>query len=68
MGWFGEDTALRNELEQAKNENAILQETNRRIEERLREQERLSLEQLDQHKCENASMMMTYQNEQEKFD
>jgi methyl-accepting chemotaxis protein len=66
MGWFGEDTALRNELEQVKNENTILQEKNRRLEERIHEQELLSLEQLDQHKCENASMMMTYQNEQLK--
>lgn len=66
MGWFGEDTALRNELEHIKKENSILQETNRRLEERLREQEILSLQQADQQKCENASIMMTYQNEQLK--
>ena len=66
MGWFGEYTALRNELEQLKNENAIVRETNRRLEERIHEQETLALEMADQHKCENASMMMTYQNEQLK--
>ncbi len=66
MGWFGEDTALRNELEQVKKENAILQETNRGLEERLHEQETLSLQLANQQKCENASMMMTYQNEQLK--
>lgn len=66
MGWFGEDTALKNELERVKQEKDSLQEENRRLEERLREQELFYQQQNDQNKCENASVMMTYQNEQLK--
>lgn len=66
MGWFGEDTALKNELERVKQEKDSLQEENRRLEERLREQELFFQQQNDQNKCENASVMMTYQNEQLK--
>ncbi|MDD4855466.1 MAG: methyl-accepting chemotaxis protein [Sulfuricurvum sp.] len=66
MGWFGEDTALKNELLQVKHEYSVLQEENQRLSERLREQEVLIKDQDNQHKCENASSMMIYQNEQVK--
>jgi len=66
MGWFGDDTALKNELESVKKENNTLQEENKRLETRLREQDILLQQQADQSKCDNASLMMTYQNEQIK--
>jgi methyl-accepting chemotaxis protein len=66
MGWFGEDAALKHELSALKNENEALHEENRRLGERLREQETILNDQTDKHKCENASVMMTYQNEQLK--
>lgn len=66
MGWFGEDAALKNELEKVKKENIALQEENRQLAETLQEKEAVYNNQISQHKCENASMMMTYQNEQLK--
>ncbi|MBN2870551.1 MAG: CZB domain-containing protein [Campylobacterales bacterium] len=66
MGWFSNDTALINELANAKKEYEVLQEENRRLSARLQEQEAMLQELSNQHKCDNASTMMTYQNEQLK--
>ncbi len=63
MGWFGEDTALKNELEHVKNENTALKEENRRLEERLREQETTFHQRLDHDKCENASRISSMYKE-----
>lgn len=66
MGWFGNDTALENELEKARIESEKLREENRRLSEALVEKEAMLQELSGQLKCENASTMMTYQNEQLK--
>lgn len=66
MGWFGNDAALEKELANIKKEYETLQEENRRLAERIREQDVLVAELSSQHKCDNASTMMTYQNEQLK--
>ncbi|MFA6629700.1 MAG: methyl-accepting chemotaxis protein [Sulfuricurvum sp.] len=66
MGWFNDDSILREELETAKKEVENLRDENRRLNERLREQEQVIEKQSDHSKCDNASIMMTYQNEQLK--
>lgn len=66
MGWFGNDAALENELSNLKKEYATLQEENHRLTERVREQDALLAEHSDQHRYDNASLLMTYQNEQLK--
>lgn len=66
MGWFGNDAALENELETLRKEHEALKEENARLSNRLREQEKLLEELSSHHKCDNASAMMTYQNEQLK--
>jgi len=66
MGWFGEDKELKNELSALKQEYEALVEKNRQLSERVQEQEAVIQNRDNQHKCENASVMMTYQNEQLK--
>lgn len=66
MGWFSDDTALINELESVKKENTALKEENQRLAETLREREAFIHEQVHSSKCDNASAMMTYQNQQIK--
>ena len=66
MGWFSDDLALKNELSELKRENEALKEENERLAGRLREQEALLVEQADQHGVDNATALMTYQNEQLK--
>lgn len=66
MGWFSDDTVVKNELSALKREHETVLEENRKLTERLREQEIIVQDQADKHRCENTSAMMTYQNEQLK--
>ncbi|MDD5717538.1 MAG: methyl-accepting chemotaxis protein [Sulfuricurvum sp.] len=66
MSWFGDDTVLKNELSRVKKENEELLEENRRLKDSLHEKEEALLNQMNERKCENASTIMTYQNEQLK--
>lgn len=66
MGWFGDDSALKNELYDLKKAYVAMEEENRRLQDRLRECEALNAEQPASHQCENATALMTYQNEQLK--
>lgn len=66
MGWFSDDTVLKDELTALKKEHEAVLEENRRLAERLREQETFLADQTAKHQCENTSVMMTYQNEQIK--
>ncbi len=66
MGWFSDDTVLKDEIALLKKEHEAVLEENRRLTEKLREQETLLADQRVKHQCENTSAMMTYQNEQIK--
>lgn len=66
MGWFGDDSTLKNELYDLKQKYEAMQEENRRLQERVSECEVLMAEQADQHSVDNATALMTYQNEQLK--
>ncbi len=66
MGWFGNDAALENELSDLKKSYAALEDENRRLRNQLEECEARLAVQADQHTYENASALMTYQNEQLK--
>ncbi|MBV5320105.1 MAG: CZB domain-containing protein [Sulfuricurvum sp.] len=66
MGWFSDDTPLREELSILQKENQALRDQNQELSRKLYERE-ASIEQDNQkHKCGNASVMMAYQNEQLK--
>lgn len=66
MGWFSDDTALKNELENLKKESESVRDENRRLSERIQEQEAVIEELTNRHKHDGASAVMTYQNEQLK--
>jgi len=66
MGWFSEDTTLKNELLQIQKEREQLKEENLRLTERIQEQEKIINEQNSHNSCANASSIMTYQNGQLK--
>ena len=66
MGWFGNDEALSSELLNVKKENDELKVQNQRLNERLQEKEEFIQNQINENKCENASSIMTYQNQQLK--
>lgn len=66
MGWFSDDTALREELSALQKENAALRDQNQELSRKLYECESNIIEHDERHKCTNATAMMTYQNEQLK--
>jgi len=66
MGWFSDDTDLKNELVRVTQEGEKLKEENRRLHEQLHEQAIFIQEQETQKKSENTSSIMTYQNTQLK--
>ncbi len=66
MGWFGNDAALEKELAALKQEHEALRIENEKLQQRLREHEAMLADHATEHKCENASSLMTYQNEQLK--
>lgn len=66
MGWFSDDTLLREELSALKKENTALRDQNDELSRKLHESETKIEEEMKQHRCGNASVMMTYQNEQLK--
>lgn len=66
MGWFSDDTVLKDELAILQKKHEAVLEENRRLTEQLREHETLLADQSAKHQCENTSAMMTYQNEQIK--
>ncbi|MDD5053396.1 MAG: methyl-accepting chemotaxis protein [Sulfuricurvum sp.] len=66
MGWFGNNEAVEHELAMLKAENEKLKRDNQELSERFNEQEIIMRNQVDKHKCENASTVMIYQNQQLK--
>lgn len=66
MGWFSNDDVLNDELDRVKKENEDLKLQNQRLNEALQEKEMLIHSQMSEHKCENASSVMTYENQQLK--
>lgn len=66
MGWFSDDTALREELSALQKENAVLRDQNEELSRKLHECESNMTEHDERHKCTNATSIMTYQNEQLK--
>jgi len=66
MGWFGNDTFLKEELKKTVEEKQELIEHNKRLMERIEQMETILSEKENQHKCDNAISMMTYQNQQLK--
>lgn len=66
MGWFSDDTQLRDELSALQKENEALRNQNQELSEQLHECE-IKIKKNDEHyRCGNAVVMMTYQNEQLK--
>lgn len=66
MGWFSDDTALKEELLTLQKENTALRDQNEELSRKLHECESNMIEHDERHKCTNATTMMTYQNEQLK--
>ena len=66
MGWFSDDTQLREEISSLQKENSALREQNQELSHKLHECEMKIAEENDRHRCGNASAVMTYQNEQLK--
>lgn len=66
MGWFSDDTALHDEIAALKKENSALREENQELLQKVREYDAKVQEEGERHRCENAAMVMTYQNEQLK--
>lgn len=66
MGWFSDDTELKEELSVLQRENAALRDENQELARKLQECEAKIAQEDERHRCENASMIMTYQNEQLK--
>lgn len=66
MGWFGNDDVLNNEIVRVKKENEELKLQNQRLNDSLHEKEMFIQAQMTEHKCENASSIMTYENQQLK--
>lgn len=66
MGWFSDDTLLKEELSALQKENEALRNQNQELSQKLHECE-ITIKQNDEHhRCGNAVVMMTYQNEQLK--
>lgn len=66
MGWFSDDTPLREELSTLQKENQVLRDQNQELARKLHECETSIEQDKEKNKCTNASVMMTYQNEQLK--
>lgn len=66
MGWFSDDTQLRAEISALRQENEALRTQNQEVMSKLHELEMRSAQEDDKHRCGNAAMMMTYQNQQLK--
>ncbi len=66
MGWFSDDALLKEELSTLRKENNALQNQNEELIHKVQEYEAAIAEKDEHHRCGNASMMMTYQNEQLK--
>src|SRR3989339_348734 len=66
MGWFSDDTQLREEISSLQKENSALREQNQELSHKLHECETKIAEENDRHRCGNVSAVMTYQNEQLK--
>ncbi|MDD2780776.1 methyl-accepting chemotaxis protein [Sulfuricurvum sp.] len=66
MGWFSDDTQLREDISALQKENSTLHEQNQELAQKLHECEMKILESDERHRCGNASAIMTYQNEQLK--
>lgn len=66
MGWFNDDTQLKEELLKLQNENQILREQNQELSLKLHDCEAESVLKKEQHRYGNATVIMTYQNEQIK--
>ncbi len=66
MGWFSDDTDLKNELAQTTQECERLKEENSRLHEKLHEQALYIQEQDTLNISKNSSAIMTYQNEKIK--
>lgn len=66
MGWFSDDTALKEELSALRQENQTLRAENQELSRKLQESEKKSAEESERHRCSNAASVMTYQNQQLK--
>jgi methyl-accepting chemotaxis protein len=66
MAWFGTTKNYKNEIETLKNENETLKIEVQRLSQQVEEQQCTTQELERQHKCENATSLMTYQNQQLK--
>ncbi|MDD5160090.1 MAG: methyl-accepting chemotaxis protein [Sulfuricurvum sp.] len=66
MGWFNDDTNLLRELNNVKNDNDSLRNEILRLKEELNEKNGSLQAQTEQFKCQDASDVMAYQNEQLK--
>ncbi|MDD2905498.1 MAG: methyl-accepting chemotaxis protein [Sulfurimonas sp.] len=65
MGWLN-NKYTEIEMQKKKDENHTLQEENKRLHDQIEELQMLLKAQDNQHKCDNASAMMSYQNQQLK--
>ncbi|PHM18172.1 MAG: chemotaxis protein [Sulfuricurvum sp. PD_MW2] len=66
MGWFSDDTALKEEIAALQKENRELRDQNRELSQKVYEYESQSAQESDHEHFVNASIMMKYQNEQLK--
>ncbi len=66
MGWFSDDTELRAEISALRQENEALRVQNQELSNKLHESEMIFAQESDKHRCGNAAMMMTYENQQLK--
>ena len=65
MRWFNSGYTQK-EMQEKEGENYRLEEENKRLYEQVQELQSLLKTQADQHKCDNASAIMSYQNQQLK--
>jgi methyl-accepting chemotaxis protein len=66
MGWFSDDTSLREELSALKKENQNLKDQNQDLTQKLYDYEIKIAKDDNRHRCGNTTGMMAYQNEQLK--
>ncbi|HEX5330465.1 MAG TPA: methyl-accepting chemotaxis protein [Sulfuricurvum sp.] len=66
MGWFSDDTPLREEISALQKENQALREENQNLSQKLLVCEDQIKHEHERQRCGNATVMMTYQNEQLK--
>ena len=64
MGWFSDDSQLRDEVETLKKENISLAEENSRLHEKIRHYESMIQDESHQKRFDNALKTMAYQHEQ----